>query len=129
MTGSEQRRARRERTLLQGRIIFAGGLRSAPCRIRDLSEDGAKLSLARGTPLPDTFTIEVPSRDISHQARVVRGHDEGPQTTYGITFEKGPVLASEDKIKALEAEVIRLKLRVAALVDKLTLYGITERDD
>jgi hypothetical protein len=54
----ERRGGQTRRTALKGaRIIYAGG--SVECRLRNISESGARLELAGPQLLPHTFELEI----------------------------------------------------------------------
>ena len=53
----EGRRARRQRVLLPGKIVFEQARRTVDCMIRDLSPEGARLRLLGPEMLPDCFYV------------------------------------------------------------------------
>ena len=55
----EQRVARRQRVLKQGRMLFPNSLSAIDCAIRDLSQTGAKLTCADPAAVPDEFRLVV----------------------------------------------------------------------
>ena len=54
---SDGRRARRQRVLLSGKIVFDHGSRSIDCTIRDLSTSGARIRLPAAELLPERFFL------------------------------------------------------------------------
>ena len=57
--GSERRSAKRRRTLKEGTIVFDGGQRTLPCRILDISDTGARLSVPNVIFMPEEFQLKV----------------------------------------------------------------------
>jgi hypothetical protein len=56
---SERRTGRRTRALKGAKILFNGGRSTMDCQIRNLSDQGAKLSMASTISVPDQFTIKL----------------------------------------------------------------------
>ena len=54
--GSEHRRARRQRTLKQGKVVLSDWT-TIDCTIRDLNAEGAKIVLGGATSLPSEFRM------------------------------------------------------------------------
>jgi PilZ domain len=68
----ERRPSRRNRVLLSGVIVFDEGRRSIACAIRNLSENGALVTLPNNTHFPTRFyLINVRDRMI-YRAKVIR---------------------------------------------------------
>ncbi len=57
LTPDEQRRARRPRVLLSGRLVFGEADMTADCAIRDLTETGARVRLSGPAALPARITL------------------------------------------------------------------------
>lgn len=57
------RLAKRHRVVQQGRIVL-GPERLVGCEVRDLSRTGAKLRVAPGIALPDTFPLVIAAHDL-----------------------------------------------------------------
>lgn len=55
-------RAKRSRVVLQGRIV--AGAELYPCVIRDISRDGAKISLPAAIALPERFDLVIAADDL-----------------------------------------------------------------
>jgi len=70
---ADSRRTPRERVVLPGMVIYGEGAFSINCRIKDLSEAGARIILSgNGVALPARIVfLEVKSR-LVHDARIVR---------------------------------------------------------
>jgi hypothetical protein len=66
----DERRAPRKRTLLGGKVIYGEDNRVRDCTIKDLSENGARIALARGEVIP-TRVLLMDRRTASvYEARV-----------------------------------------------------------
>ena len=64
------RRALRKRTLLGGRVVYGDDNRVRDCTIRDLSEKGARIALAKGEVIPTrVFLIDKRAATV-YEARV-----------------------------------------------------------
>lgn len=85
----DQRSSKRQRTLLDGRIVFNNRFSLIECRVRDLSDTGARIMFEHPVTIPPEFELEVPSRELSAWARVMwsRGRE------HGIRFTDGPQAA------------------------------------
>jgi hypothetical protein len=75
----DQRSSKRNRTFLDGRIIFNNRCSVITCTVRDLSDTGARISFGHIILIPEQFEIEVPKKGLSVSARVIwsRGRDHG----------------------------------------------------
>ena len=69
-SGAEHRRARRRRTLKQGKVILTDST-TMDCTIRDLSEGGARLVFGGATQLPKTFSLVVLSDNTRRPAELL----------------------------------------------------------
>ena len=68
---AEQRPKARSRVLLAGIVSYAGGAHSFRCSIRNLSENGAKISVPNGLALPkEVFLIDIRARFIHTAERI-----------------------------------------------------------
>ena len=70
----ENRAAPRKRVVLPGRIVLAGG-GALDCRVRDLSDTGARLKVGDVGGLPTSFSLEVLSNGSRRQAEMVWARD------------------------------------------------------
>lgn len=99
-------RATRSRTYLQGKLVYGDGILAPDdaftldCTIRDLSESGAKITLAKHQSLPDDLYLIVVKHAVAYKAKVV--WQKFP--VRGLTFTKRYDLA-----EALPAEVAFLR--------------------
>jgi hypothetical protein len=66
----ERRRAARHKTLLAGKITYGANRFVADCAVRDLSADGARLTLPDALGLPDAFKLDIPQRGQSCQCEI-----------------------------------------------------------
>ncbi len=71
-TTAERRGAPRSRAFLKGLIVYSHGNMSVPCLVRDISASGARLKLASGIVVPNTFDLHFPDRNERRPARLVR---------------------------------------------------------
>jgi hypothetical protein len=79
-----QRRALRKRTLLGGKVVFGDGQHVRDCIIRDLSERGAKIAIAKGEVIPTRVFLIDRRTPIAYEATVswIKAPD------FGLTFLK-----------------------------------------
>jgi hypothetical protein len=78
----ERRRGRRDRTFLNGLIAFNNRNSTVDCLVRNLSGEGAKITIPATAPTPGEFDLMLPTRGESRQARQVWRHGE----ELGVTF-------------------------------------------
>jgi two-component system cell cycle response regulator len=76
---TDNRRRRRSRVLLHGKIVFDGGKASSDCVIRDLSEHGAKVRLPHEMAVPHQLYLIETRRGAAYVARLTwsRGAELG----------------------------------------------------
>ena len=65
-----QRRQQRNRTLLAGKVVYSKGGFIKTCRIRDLSETGARIVLPAGESLPGKVFLLECKKPVAHEAQV-----------------------------------------------------------
>ena len=125
--GTEARRAVRVRTFLQARISYGDGAISTGCTVNQLSDVGARLNIASTVTLPDVFELSIPQRGVSRRARLVWRRDD----QVGIDFsdaDGGESTPTNEaylaRIKALEAENVKLKTQISALL--IQVHRLTE---
>jgi hypothetical protein len=114
---SEQRRSVRQKTFLRGCIHFDGGRKSADCVVRDMTVDGARLTLSDPTSVPDEVKLDVPQKKIMVDARVQwrRG------VALGVAFaDKACVPAEPPQSNDLAWSVTQLQAEVSALWQALS---------
>jgi len=64
----EKRQAPRRRTLKDGKIVFADGMRLIDCTIRNMTEGGAQIVVSGTVGLPDVFYLFEKSTGLVHRA-------------------------------------------------------------
>lgn len=64
----EKRKSNRRRTLKDGKIIFADGMRMIDCTIRNMTDGGAQLVLSDTIGLPTEFYLFEKSAGLVHKA-------------------------------------------------------------
>ena len=69
-TRLERRLAPRRHTMIEAEIVFEGGRSRLDCLIRNLSDTGAKLEVAKVASVPQSFDLLVPGH-YPHPSRVV----------------------------------------------------------
>jgi hypothetical protein len=116
---SERRAAGRRLCLLSGTIRFTTRTSTMTCRIRNLSEAGARLHVANSYWLPDRFELEIMHHDIRAPAKVIWRSAED----VGVVFtpnRRGMFTSpmQEAQIVSLKAETDRLKTRVRQLSEE-----------
>jgi len=101
-------RERRTRVLKKGKVIFDGGLRSAPVVVRDLSSGGARLKFEQAYLLPKQFTLHIELEDFEVECE--RRWEDGLDV--GVAF-----IGDKKQIKKERVQV--LNTSDAALLDKV----------
>ena len=71
MDETDKRASNRRRTVLKARMLFNNRSSVLDCTVRDLSDTGAQLTLADVSALPHEFELEICSKDVLVQARVM----------------------------------------------------------
>jgi hypothetical protein len=93
----DQRSNKRQRTVLDGRIVFNNRFSLIDCTVRDLSDTGARIAFDHAITIPPEFEIEIPKKSLSLWARVMWSNGK----EHGVMFVDAP------RIKALsEAPVL-----------------------
>lgn len=116
---SDRRQAARRTCLLSGSMRFITRDSTLGCRIRNLSETGARVQVTNSYWVPDRFELEIAHHDIRVPAKVVwRTAEE-----LGIRFEanrRGMMTSAkqEDNVIRLKAERERLQQRVRELTEE-----------
>jgi hypothetical protein len=121
-------RAERVRTILGARAVFNNGRSSIDCQIRNISDNGARLTLNEGLSLPGTFSLEIPSRNKTHKV-LLRWRTKDAA---GVQFiDDAPKLPTDpaaalNELNGLRAENELLRKRVSDLVKRLSDLGYSE---
>jgi hypothetical protein len=97
----EKRKTPRRRVLKEGKIVFADGNCVLDCTIRDMSESGARLSIASTVGIPERFQLFQKSSGLLYPARLAWRQ----ANVIGIQFEGLPTSINDMKDK----RYIRLK--------------------
>jgi hypothetical protein len=85
---AENRLSNRRRTVLKGQVVFNNRASAIDCTVRDLSDTGARIVFADVFLPPPEFELEIPSRDLQVQARLVWSRG----ATHGIVFAEGTLV-------------------------------------
>jgi hypothetical protein len=119
----------RQRSFLQGRIMFNNRRSSLDCLVRDISDQGAKLKFSEAIAVPDVIELLIPSKNETYRARVRWRVGE----EVGVAFESDvarPVQASPPgasttsgegllgRLAYLEAQVASLHRKVNDLLNE-----------
>jgi hypothetical protein len=80
----DRRQMPRHRTFLQGRVFYNNRRQSADCIIRELTDDGARLSFTDPVALPHAFELHIPNRDQTLRVETAWNHG----TDVGVSFGK-----------------------------------------
>src|SRR5436190_12856484 len=92
---SERRTTTRQKSFLQGRILFNNRRSSVDCLVRDISEYGAKLKFSEAITVPEVVELYIPNKDESYRARVQWRLGEGRGVALGPGDGPLPPLGSE----------------------------------
>jgi hypothetical protein len=86
-----QRRAPRKRTLLGGKVIYGDGQQVRDCTIRDISDTGAKIVIAKGEVIPTRVFLIDRRSPIAYEATIswIKAPD------FGLTFVKSHALKGD----------------------------------
>lgn len=124
----ERRRTPRTRTFLQGRVFYNNRRQSADCIIRELTDDGARLTFTDPVGLPHVFELYIPNRDQTIRVETVWNHG----TEVGVSFSKpdaampgvtlAPAIQSSpaehtllERVEKLEKELASLRRRISEI--------------
>jgi uncharacterized protein YceH (UPF0502 family) len=117
----DRRHTPRSRTFLQGRVFYNNRRQSADCIIRELTDDGARLTFTDPVGLPHVFELHIPNRDQTIRVETAWNHG----TEVGVSFVKmdaghagatlAPVLHASTAEQTLAERVERLEKELAAL--------------
>jgi hypothetical protein len=80
----DRRHTQRHRTFLQGRVFYNNRRQSADCIIRELTDEGARLSFTDPVALPHAFELHIPNRDQTLRVETAWNHG----TDVGVSFGK-----------------------------------------
>src|SRR5215510_12555037 len=66
----ERRNSTRQKSFLQGRILFNNRRSAIDCLIRDISAGGARLIFSQTASIPDAVELHIPQKDQTFRAHV-----------------------------------------------------------
>lgn len=113
----ERRKNFRSRTFLGGSIAFNGRNSTVDCLVRNLSPEGAKVSLQNTVAIPHEFDLTINQRESTIRARMIWRRAEEA----GLAFcdaAAGATAAPADlghRLRKAEADRAKLRRRVAEL--------------
>jgi hypothetical protein len=112
----ERRQSIRGRTYLGARIVFNHRYSTTDCLVRDLSADGAKLTISAAVTVPAELDLEFGQSRETRRIRVVwrRGDELGVVFADRTAAAEVIPLDVHRKLKAAEAERDRLRAQLAA---------------
>jgi hypothetical protein len=123
----EAQRSVRARTFLQARASYSDGAISTDCTVNQLSDAGARLSIAGSFALPEIFEIVIPQRAISRRVKLIWRKDDQAEVDFLTGDEAPPPPTAADiaaKMKALEAENAKLRSQISVLLQQV--HRLTE---
>ena len=115
---SERRTRARSKSFLQGRLYYNHRQSSVDCLVRDLTENGARLTFSDAVATPDIVELHIPNKDEIFRARIIwrSGGDVG--VCFGkcaLDQEESPAVPAAPaadltgRVQRLESEVIALR--------------------
>ena len=118
----------RQRTFLKGTLYYDNRRASIECLVRDISDNGARLTFEHPVIVPDNVELFIPQKQQTLRARVQR---RGPNEI-GIAFEversDEPRRVSDfelqKRVETLEAEIVALKRLVSKLKTKVLPHDL-----
>lgn len=81
--GAERRAAHRQRVLKGATLFFNNGFSAFECVVRNLSDGGARLSLAETFGLPKTFRLMIAGEGTARIAQVVWRRQDAIGVSFG----------------------------------------------
>jgi hypothetical protein len=123
----ERRHTPRHRTFLQGRVFYNNRRQSADCIIRELTDDGARLSFTDPVALPHAFELHIPNRDQTLKVETAWNHGTDVGVSFGkIDAHRAPTLAPAmhgaaqeqtllERVDKLEKELGALRRRLSEI--------------
>ena len=106
-----ERRAPRERSMLEARLTWADGVYGAQGAVTQISASGARLRIDGSLALPGIVTIDVPRRSIHRQARIVwrKDGDVGLAFVDTMPLAEGDGSRAQEKLRLLNEDNGRLR--------------------
>lgn len=119
---TEARQAERMKSLLRAQAIFNKGSSTIDCLVKNISTDGARLTIDEHLTIPVEFDLDVPQRGRTFRVRVIwRG--EGAMGVMFLKPEAEDDARHVTQLKQLERENAMLKVRVRLLSERLQELG------
>jgi hypothetical protein len=119
----ERRNIARHRTFLQGRVLFNNRRSSVDCIIRELTDEGARLSFNDPVGVPHAFELYIPNRDQTFRAEIAWNHGDEMGVTFASATAGQPTLQPSltanagmsivERVERLEKELAQLKRKLA----------------
>ena len=117
-TNPDRREATRERALLSARVTWGDGAYGVDASVMQISKTGARLTLSQPHATPGDVHIDIPRRDISANAHVVRR--DGRDIAIQFVEDAFAVPPSIEKLRFLAEEIAALKRENSVLRSELT---------
>jgi hypothetical protein len=130
LADNRERATVRQRTFLQARISYGDGAISTECTVIQMSAKGALLSVADSVALTGEFEVAIPQKDFLRRARLVRRKDGQAGVEFIDPGPTSPAVVAADvesqktRLRALEAENVKLKTQLGALIQQV--HRLTE---
>jgi hypothetical protein len=97
-TETNRRNTDRLPSFLGGTIIYNRNRWSTPCVVKNLSRTGARLTVRNSPPLPDSFELHIPTKNVTYAVSAKWRKDD----VVGVAID-GIVPESEPKPRAAPA--------------------------
>lgn len=110
---TDKRGGARSRMLKGGLIAFSGRHATMPCVVRDISDGGARLQVAQGTAVPDTFELIIELDGLEVQCLVV--WRKAQEVGVGFLEEPRHCAPKRAQVVSQSSPVARATLRRSAL--------------
>jgi hypothetical protein len=116
----DKRRAPRNRSLLQGKVVYNDGLASMDCVVRNQSPGGMRLAISQTVALPNEFDLHIPKKNEVHRVRMRwRSADEVGVAYVGALNDRASPISDEQtpaaRLNEIDAEIARLEGALTAL--------------
>ena len=116
----DKRRAPRNRSLLQGKVVYNDGLASMDCVVRNQSPGGMRLAISQVVVLPNEFDLHISKKNEVHRVRMRwRKADEvGVAYVHASNDRAVPVVSGGNpamRLLEIDTEIKRFEDALAAL--------------
>jgi hypothetical protein len=112
---SNRRTSTRQKSFLQGRIYFNNRKSSIDCLIRDLTNEGAKLTFSATIAVPEAIELYIPAKDQYCRAKIHWRHGEDVGAVFVLDRVAAPSTAPSIPAADHAGRIQRLEADVAAL--------------